>query len=67
MRFYEHMVAERPMFARFQRAVEATVWPFFAGGCHTARDRLAALTRAGFVVESCRRFSLHQGLSRQPR
>jgi hypothetical protein len=32
------------------------MWPFFAGGCHTARDTLASIESAGFTVERCRRF-----------
>jgi ubiquinone/menaquinone biosynthesis C-methylase UbiE len=56
LRFYEHVVSERPGFARFQRGADATLWPLFAGGCHAARDTLAAIKRAGFSVEHCRRF-----------
>lgn len=56
LRFYEHVVSEQPRFARFQRAADATLWPFFAGGCHAARDTAGAIESAGFVVEHCRRF-----------
>ncbi|MGQ0803790.1 MAG: class I SAM-dependent methyltransferase [Actinomycetota bacterium] len=55
LRFYEHVVAESPSFARFQRALDV-VWPFFAGGCHADRDTLAAIEDAGFEVEAVRRF-----------
>jgi ubiquinone/menaquinone biosynthesis C-methylase UbiE len=55
LRFYEHVRAERPGFARFQRAVDM-VWPAVGGGCHTSRDTVKAIEGAGFVVESCRRF-----------
>jgi ubiquinone/menaquinone biosynthesis C-methylase UbiE len=56
LRFYEHVVSQRPGFARFQRLADATLWPLVGGGCHSARDTLAAIERAGFVVERCRRF-----------
>ncbi len=56
LRFYEHVVSQQPHFARFQRAADATIWPFVAGGCHAARDTLRAIERAGFLVEHCRRF-----------
>jgi ubiquinone/menaquinone biosynthesis C-methylase UbiE len=56
LRFYEHVVSENPGFAKFQRAADATLWPLFGGGCHSARDTLAAIAAAGFVVERNRRF-----------
>jgi ubiquinone/menaquinone biosynthesis C-methylase UbiE len=55
LRFYEHVRAERPGFARVQRAVDV-VWPHMGGGCHTSRDTVAAIERAGFGLESLRRF-----------
>jgi ubiquinone/menaquinone biosynthesis C-methylase UbiE len=56
LRFYEHVVSGRPTTARLQRALDATLWPRVAGGCHLARDTLAAIERAGFEIESSRRF-----------
>ncbi len=56
LRFYEHVVAQRPGLARLMRAADRTFWPRVAGGCHMSRDTGAALERAGFVVESLRRF-----------
>jgi len=56
LRFYEHVVAERPVAARLQRAADATFWPRVAGGCHMARDTGAAMEEAGFAVESSERF-----------
>jgi hypothetical protein len=32
------------------------VWPTLAGGCHTSRDTLTAITAAGFQVTRSRRF-----------
>ncbi len=54
--FLEHVRADTPGMVRFQRLLDATVWPRLAGGCHTARDSAAAIERAGFAVERMRRF-----------
>ena len=56
LRFYEHVISQRPGFARFQRAADATLWPLLGGGCHAARDTLAAIERSAFIVERCERF-----------
>jgi ubiquinone/menaquinone biosynthesis C-methylase UbiE len=57
LRFYEHVVANRPSTARIQRALDATVYPFLAGGCHCARDTGAAIRQAGFQVRREERFA----------
>ena len=57
LRFYEHVVAHRPLGARAQRFADATFWPHLAGGCHMARDTPAAIAAAGFEVMSCERVS----------
>jgi ubiquinone/menaquinone biosynthesis C-methylase UbiE len=51
LRFYEHVIAHEPRVARVQRILDATIYPFLAGGCHCARDTGAAIRRAGFEVE----------------
>jgi ubiquinone/menaquinone biosynthesis C-methylase UbiE len=56
LRFYEHVVAERPAGRRLQRLADATIWPHFVGGCHLSRDTGAAIAGAGFVVERSERF-----------
>lgn len=56
LRFYEHVVSPDPGVARAQRLVDALFWPKLGAGCHCSRDTLAAIERAGFVVERCRRF-----------
>jgi SAM-dependent methyltransferase len=33
------------------------LWPRIAGGCHLSRDTRAGIERAGFEIESCRRFA----------
>jgi ubiquinone/menaquinone biosynthesis C-methylase UbiE len=55
LRFYEHVVARQPGYARFQR-LAARVLPRVAGGCHPDRDTGRAIEQAGFEVERCRRF-----------
>jgi ubiquinone/menaquinone biosynthesis C-methylase UbiE len=54
LRFYEHVRADRTAVAVSQRAVDAVFWPRAFGGCHTARDTLAAIAAAGFEVEEQR-------------
>ena len=61
LRFYEHVVSNRPASARIQRALDATVYPFLAGGCHCARDTGAAIREAGFQVLSEERFGFKPG------
>jgi ubiquinone/menaquinone biosynthesis C-methylase UbiE len=56
LRFYEHVVSNRPVMRALQRFGDATFWPKIAGGCHAARDTLTAIERAGFEVEQVRRF-----------
>jgi len=51
LRFYEHVISERPGMARMQRWADATIYPHLAGGCHAARDTGAAITEAGFQIE----------------
>jgi ubiquinone/menaquinone biosynthesis C-methylase UbiE len=51
LRFYEHVVSNRPSAARIQRALDATIYPTLAGGCHCARNTGAAIRQAGFQVE----------------
>jgi hypothetical protein len=51
LRFYEHVISSRPGWARFQRALDATIYPPLAGGCHCARDTGTAIRSAGFAIE----------------
>jgi SAM-dependent methyltransferase len=48
LRYYEH-VATGGALGLLQRAVDATFWPRAFGGCHTHRDTLGAIDRAGFA------------------
>jgi hypothetical protein len=50
LRLLENVRATTPRVARVQRAIDANVWPWFAGGCHTSRDTVAAIDSAGLPV-----------------
>ncbi|MCX9147651.1 class I SAM-dependent methyltransferase [Erythrobacter sp. WG] len=50
--FLEHGRAPDPQVQRWQGRIEP-VWKRLAGGCHLTRPIAAALTAAGFAVESC--------------
>lgn len=65
LRFYEHVRANHPGFARFQRTVDL-VWPLLGGGCHVSRDTPSAIEAAGFEFESCERFAFQPTLTHAP-
>jgi ubiquinone/menaquinone biosynthesis C-methylase UbiE len=52
LRFYEHVISNRPGWARVMRALDATIYPPLAGGCHCARDTRTAILNAGFAIEA---------------
>ena len=56
LRFWEHILSDKPGFARFQRAIDV-VWPRVGGGCHASRETVAAIEAAGFVIERARYFT----------
>jgi ubiquinone/menaquinone biosynthesis C-methylase UbiE len=58
LRLLEHVQAESPGLRRFQRGLDATIWPLMLGGCHCGRDTAAAIERAGFQMEQIERFQL---------
>ena len=51
LRYLEHVRGATPRMARAQRFVDATFWPHAFGGCHTARDTVAAIEAAGFALK----------------
>jgi SAM-dependent methyltransferase len=55
LRLYEHVLADPAAGRLGQRVADATLWPRLLGGCHTSRDTLAALVRAGFATDGLRR------------
>jgi ubiquinone/menaquinone biosynthesis C-methylase UbiE len=61
LRFYEHVIADPPVWARLQRLADATFWPRVAGGCHLSRDTEAAIEQAGFEIERSRRIAFTPG------
>lgn len=61
LRFYEHVVSNRASRRRFQRFMDATIWPHMAGGCHMTRNTRAAIEEAGFIVQRSRRFPFPPG------
>jgi SAM-dependent methyltransferase len=59
LRFMEHVRSDRPRKARLQQRLDRSgVWPRLGGGCHCARDTVAAMETAGFEIERVRRFDL---------
>ncbi|MFF7853621.1 methyltransferase domain-containing protein [Streptomyces sp. NPDC007904] len=55
VRFFEHGRGGGRIMTLTQRALDRTVWPPLAGGCHVARDPVAALREAGFELGPYRR------------
>jgi ubiquinone/menaquinone biosynthesis C-methylase UbiE len=51
LRFFEHVHAPTPGRRRLQKTLDATIWPWFNGGCHSGRDTQAAIERSGFVID----------------
>lgn len=58
VRFLEHGRGGGRAMTLTQRALDRTVWPLLAGGCHLARDPVAALRDAGFELGPYRRMLL---------
>lgn len=54
LRFFEHVQAATPNRRRLQRLADATLWPVINGGCHTARDTVTTIERAGFEITELR-------------
>ena len=57
LRFYEYVIGRNVLLAHFLRLADATFWPQVFGGCRPIHDTGAAIERAGFVIESCERFT----------
>lgn len=55
VRFFEHGRGGGRVMHLTQRALDRTVWPPLAGGCHVARDPVGALREAGFELGPYRR------------
>jgi ubiquinone/menaquinone biosynthesis C-methylase UbiE len=57
LRFFEHVLAQEPRSARWQRRIQP-LWGRLAGGCHLDRDTTAAIAAAGFEIDSLERFDV---------
>lgn len=55
VRFFEHGRGGGTAMTLTQRALDRTLWPPLNGGCHLARDPVAALRDAGFELGPYRR------------
>jgi ubiquinone/menaquinone biosynthesis C-methylase UbiE len=59
LRFLEHVRSESPRKARVQDRLDSSgLWPRLGGGCHCARDTVAAIEAAGFQIERVRSFDV---------
>ena len=59
LRFLEHVRAESPRKAGVQDTLDRTgLWPRLGGGCHCARDTVAAIRAAGFTLTELRSVNL---------
>lgn len=58
--FYEHVRSANPVLAAAGDLI-TPAWRRLAGGCHLNRDTPAAITAAGFTIQSCRRFGFSPG------
>ncbi|GHI09399.1 methyltransferase type 11 [Streptomyces cellostaticus] len=58
VRFLEHGRGGGRVMTLTQRALDRTLWPALNGGCHVARDPVAALREAGFELGPYRRVLL---------
>ena len=61
LRFYEHVIAQKRLGVGLQCLAAATFWPKVFGGCQPTRETEEAIEQAGFVVESCERFTFSPG------
>ncbi|MER6631656.1 class I SAM-dependent methyltransferase [Streptomyces sp. NPDC000987] len=55
VRFFEHGRGGGRLMVLTQRTLDRTLWPALSGGCHLARDPVAALRDAGFELGPYRR------------
>ncbi|MER5992262.1 class I SAM-dependent methyltransferase [Streptomyces viridosporus] len=66
LRFFEHGRGGGRVMTFTQRALDRTVWPPLAGGCHLARDPVGALREAGFELGPYRRTLLPENGPKLP-
>jgi SAM-dependent methyltransferase len=62
LRFFEHVRSRQRRRARVQELLDRSgIWPQVAGGCHPARDTVAAIEAGGFRLGRLRSFDLGPG------
>ncbi|MDH6218192.1 class I SAM-dependent methyltransferase [Streptomyces pseudovenezuelae] len=66
VRFFEHGRGGGPAMTVTQRALDRTLWPPLNGGCHLAREPIAALRDAGFELGPYRRLLMPEKGPRLP-
>lgn len=66
VRFFEHGRGGGRLMTFTQRALDRTLWPPLAGGCHLARDPVAALRDAGFELGPYRQVLMPENGPRLP-
>ncbi|MEU4088194.1 class I SAM-dependent methyltransferase [Streptomyces aureus] len=66
VRFFEHGRGGGRVMGAVQRSLDATVWPRLCGGCHVAREPIAALREAGFELGPYRRLLMPEQGPRLP-
>ncbi|MEU9208103.1 class I SAM-dependent methyltransferase [Streptomyces sp. NPDC048415] len=66
LRFFEHGRGGGRAMTFTQRGLDRTVWPRLNGGCHLARDPIAALRDAGFELGPYRRLLMPEKGPRLP-
>ncbi|MFC4505105.1 MULTISPECIES: class I SAM-dependent methyltransferase [Streptomyces] len=66
LRFLEHGPGGGRAMRFTQRALDRTVWPRLAGGCHLTRDTVAALRDAGFELGAYQRLLVPEKGPRTP-
>jgi len=59
LRFMEHVRSTHRSKARVQQWLDRSrIWPRLGGGCHCARDTVAAIETSGFRIERVRDYML---------
>ncbi|GAA4004151.1 class I SAM-dependent methyltransferase [Streptomyces sp. NBC_01352] len=66
VRFFEHGRGGGRAMGLTQRALDRTLWPPLSGGCHVARDPIAALRDAGFELGPYRQLLMPEKGPRLP-
>ncbi|MFF6996561.1 class I SAM-dependent methyltransferase [Streptomyces sp. NPDC008313] len=66
VRFFEHGSGGGRAMRYTQRALDRTVWPPLAGGCHLSRDPVGALRDTGFELGPVRRMLMPEKGPRLP-